>query len=215
VRPTLLLAIFLGLALALLLFLRRQAADTPHAGSAPRVAEAAPRSAAPPVVARAGASPQAGPRPDRAAARARRDELRARILQALADRSRGAPPRAPAAVQGTTTTARPPGNLVDRTGRGRSALVQALNTDFMPLAQECLEQAKERTPGLKGVVVLAVETVADDQVGAVVDIASPAALNDVPDEELFECLRESAFSLSLPPPPEGGREKFDISMPIK
>jgi peptide/nickel transport system permease protein len=41
----------------------------------------------------------------------------------------------------------------------------------MPLAKECVEQAQLRTPGLKGAVVLAVETVADDQVGGVVDVA--------------------------------------------
>ena len=113
------------------------------------------------------------------------------------------PPRSP-------TDPRPPGNLRDKIG-GRPALLERLNRDFMPLASECIEQAQERMPQLAGMLAIGLETLADEQLGAVVDAADPAPGNRIMDPLLLECIRESAFSLSLPPPPGSGREKFEIA----
>jgi hypothetical protein len=199
------------IAAALLLFRPRHAAT--GAGAATQ------RDPPPPSGAAAAAEP--GPPSARAAARARRDELRAQILRALVERGRptdgGAPP-AGAAPGGGAPPADDPRvatDLVDRTGRGRTELMRRLNEDFMPLARDCIAQAEARDAELQGMFVIALETVADEQLGAVVDVADRARLNQVADPELFECIRESAFSLSLPPPPEGGREKFDLSLPIR
>jgi hypothetical protein len=64
-------------------------------------------------------------------------------------------------------------------------------------------------------LAIGLETLADEQLGAVVDIADPAPGNKIADPLLLECIRESAFSLSLPPPPGSGREKFEITIPIE
>jgi hypothetical protein len=90
-----------------------------------------------------------------------------------------------------------------------------LNQDFMPLASECIEQAQARTPQLKGMLAIGLETIADEELGAVVDLADPAPTNDVLDPLLLECIRESAFSLTLPPPLTSGREKLEITLPIE
>ncbi len=142
--------------------------------------------------------------------------MRERIARQLASRqtapaadggsAQAAPPRSP-------TDPRPPGNLRDKIG-GREALVARLNEDFMPLAAECIEQAQARTPQLAGMLAIGLETIADEELGAVVEVADPAPTSTVMDPLLLECIRESAFSLTLPPPLTSGREKFELTLPI-
>lgn len=186
------------------------AVDAPRAGSAvaapSAVAAHDDRTGAPAAVAADAAAPAS-----RSDARARRDALRDQIARQLAQRP-APPPHAPTPPAGATGDATP-GGLRDRTG-SRQVLVDQLNRDFMPLASECIEQAQARTPALAGLLAIGVETMADEQVGAVVDVADPAPGNKIEDPLLFECLRESAFSLSLPPPPTGGREKFQLTIPV-
>lgn len=161
------------------------------------------------------ATASGGTRPDspREQARARRDALREQILRALANAQAGtnAPPPsheiAPPPVY-------PPGNLHDRIG-GRDALAASLNKDFMPLAHECIDRAQKRVPGMRGMLALGIETVADRELGAVVEAADAAPNNEIGDPDLLECIRESALSLRLPPPPANGREKFMITLPIE
>jgi hypothetical protein len=164
---------------------------------------------------RAAAGSNAKPPSSRAEARAKRDALREQIARQLATReaqtgsgsASGAPPRSP-------TDPWPPGNLLDRTG-GHQAVAERLNRDFMPLASECIEQAQERAPQLSGMLVLGFETIADEQLGAVVEVADPTPRNAVADPLLLECLRESALSLSLPPLPANGRDTFELSIPVE
>lgn len=163
----------------------------------------------------AAAGSSAKPPTSRAEARAKRDALRDQIARQLAKREAQAgsgsaavaPPRSP-------TDPRPPGNLVDQTG-SHQAVAERLNRDFMPLASECIEQAQERAPRLSGMLVLGFETMADEQLGAVVDVADPTPRNTVADPLLLECLRESALSLSLPPLPANGRDAFELSIPVE
>ena len=85
----------------------------------------------------------------------------------------------------------------------------------MPLAQECIERAQERSPSLKGMLALLLETISDEKLGAVVDVAEAAPNNEVAEPELLECIRETAYSLRLPPPRSTGREKFLLTLPIE
>lgn len=151
----------------------------------------------------------------RSSARAKRDALREQILHQLAQRaaapSGGA--SSPAAAAGSSSDP-PSGGLQNRLDDRHQVVVDALNRDFMPLATECVEQAQQRTPQLAGMIALSMETVADEQLGAVVDVAEPAPTNKIVDPLLFECLRETAFSLSLPPPPTGGRMKAMITFRV-
>lgn len=144
-------------------------------------------------------------------ARAKRDALRAQIARQLA--SREAVPGAGTGAAGPSTVPRPPGSLRNNLG-GRDALVAHLNQELMPLASECIEQAQARSPQLAGMLAISLETIADEQLGAVVEVADPAPGNNVLDPLLLECIRESAFSLTLPPPLTSGRERFELTLPV-
>lgn len=162
----------------------------------------------------AGAPPGAHSPTVRAEARAKRDALREQIARQLASRAAAtdagsgsaAPPRSP-------TDPRPRGSLRNKLG-GRDALVAYINEEFMPLASECIEQAEARSPRLSGMLAIGLETIADAELGAVVDAADPTPTNNVVDPLLLECIRESALSLTIPPPLTSGREKFELTLPV-
>lgn len=151
----------------------------------------------------------------RSTARAKRDALREQILRQLAQRpaapSGGARASGPAAGSSSGPASE---GLRNRLDELHQPVVDQVNRDFMPLASECIEQAQARAPQLAGMIALSMETVADEQLGAVVDVAEPAPNSQIVDPLLFECLRESAFSLTLPPPPTGGRMKVMITLRI-
>lgn len=75
----------------------------------------------------------------------------------------------------------------------------------------CYEQAEARAPELKGMFAIGIETLAHDELGAIVDVADPAASNEVSDRDFFECIRESAFTVVFPPPLTTGQKKFEIT----
>jgi hypothetical protein len=84
----------------------------------------------------------------------------------------------------------------------------------MPLADECIEQAQARAPGISGMLAIDLELIADEEIGAVVERAEPSQRNEVADAELVECIRESALALSLPPPPGSGRDAVMVTIPV-
>jgi hypothetical protein len=143
--------------------------------------------------------------------RPERDALRSKILAAasaptpadrVADRARA-----------LTDDPPPPGQMRDRVG-GREALLAQLNLDFMPLVDECIELATHDGRAPSGMLALGVETVADDQLGAIVEAVDLQPGNEIDDPALIECIQETALSLILPPPPEGGSEAFMLTIPI-
>ncbi len=207
------IVLLVAIAVGLVWYLRRGSSGT--AASAPPAGErtAAPAAAATGVrhASEAPASQDAAVAP-RSDARARRDALREQILRQLAQRPAAAGGgSAPSAARAAGSSSDSSGGLRNKMDDRHQAVVDQLNRDFMPLAKECVDQAQQRTP-ITGLVALSMETVADEQLGAVVDVAEPAPSNQVVDPLLFECLRESAFSLSLPPPPTGGRMKALITL---
>jgi hypothetical protein len=147
--------------------------------------------------------------------RAARDELHQQIVRAVEARASASGRRSGSGSvdESAAAGAEVDGGIVDRVG-GHDALVAELNHDFMPLARECIDQARERTPTLTGMVAIGLETVADEKLGAVVEAADPAPENEVTDEELLVCLRESALSLRLPPSPAEGREKLLLTLRV-
>ena len=216
-RPVwILIALLVAIAVGVLWVLRRGPSGASGAAARDPVAEAR---AAPPVAATGvGQSTESLAPTDAAAqrstARAKRDALREQILRQLARRpaapSGGAPSPAAAGSSGDPAS----GGLRNRLDELHQPVVDQVNRDFMPLASECIEQAQARVPQLAGMIALSMETVADEQLGAVVDVADPAPSNQIGDPLLFECLRESAFSLTLPPPPTGGRMKVMITLRV-
>jgi hypothetical protein len=146
---------------------------------------------------------------ERVLARAKRDALHAQIV----DAQRSAPAAAPAQARPTEEPARP-GELKNRIG-GHDELVAHLNQDFMPLARACVEQAQQRSPSLRGMLTLQVETLADEQLGALVERAEVPAESEVQDRELAECIRDNALTLTFPPPLRSGPDKFQLTLLIE
>ena len=208
------LVVLAAIAIALVWYLRRGSSGTPP--DAPRAGPAS-GSTGPAVASGGPVAP--GDQPGAAArargeARARRDALRGQIARALASRPAATDPGVGSAPRPRSPTdPRAPGNLRNNLG-GRDALVAYLNEELMPLANECIEQAETRAPQLGGMLAIGLETIADEQLGAVVDVADPTPTNKVLDPLLLECIRESAFSLTLPPPLTSGREKFEITLQV-
>lgn len=191
------------------LFTRDNSRIAPVNGAAMQPSSAEPRAEDRTKVA---PSPSGDPlRKERASkeARAQRDALYAQIVKALAAQGTQDPPPAPRA-----DAPRPSGDLKDRIG-GRQALAARLNKDFMPLADECIELAQKDAPELMGTLVIDLSAVADKELGAVVEDVQIPPTNQIQNPALLECIRETALSLTLPPPPGSGREKFELSIPIK
>jgi hypothetical protein len=215
-----LIVLLIAIAVGVVWYLRRGSSGA-ASGAAANASASAPvqeRAAAPPAAATGVghssevlASQHAAA--ERSTARAKRDALREQILHQLAQRAVAPSGGTPAAGSSTDPPSDPAsGGLRNRLDERHQLVVDQLNRDFMPLANDCVEQAQARTPQLAGMIALSMEAVADEQLGAVVDSAEPAPSNQVIDPLLFECLRESAFSLTLPPPPTGGRMKVMITL---
>ncbi len=147
--------------------------------------------------------------------RARGDAMRERIRERLATRpSQGGGAAAGGGASDEAASADGTGGLTNRMGPGSEALAAAVNRELLPLAQECIDAALEREPGLRGMMAIEIDAIGDEEVGAVVDRVEFPADNAVHQAELQECMRESSLSMALPPPPTGGRAAFVISMPV-
>jgi hypothetical protein len=160
-----------------------------------------------------------------------RDELRRRILAAMQAREAAAAERDGAAGEGEPRREgkagelvpprgeprRPddetptPGNLTDRTGN-HGHMVKVMNEELMPLVDECYALAHETQPGLMSMLVLDVEMIGDEELGGVVESVNVGQGNEVADPALIECVQESLLGITLPPPPEGGREALQLQL---
>jgi hypothetical protein len=132
--------------------------------------------------------------------RARSDAMRERIRERLAARPSEGGGRGAGGGDAPEPAADTDG-LTNRMGPGSEALAAAVNRELLPLAQECIDAAIEREPTLRGTMAIEIDTIADAEVGAVVDRVEFPADNGVNQAELLECLRESSLSMALPPPP--------------
>lgn len=149
---------------------------------------------------------------------ARREAKRKSILRSVAEHRRahgGSQDEPEAAREEDPAAEAEPGNIKDRIG-GRDALMDALNRDFMPLADECIAEATARLPELEGMLAIGVEVVGDAELGSVIETVSAGELNEVDDALLWECMEQTALSTMLPPPPEGVEEEaFMLTLPIE
>jgi hypothetical protein len=105
----------------------------------------------------------------------------------------------------------PAGKLTDRTGWGDAGVARQLNKEFMPLASECIDQAKARRPRLEGLLAFTMVVAPTEHGRVIVASLELRPDNQIEDPELFECIRESSFALDGLKAPHD----FDITMPIK
>lgn len=183
------------------------------------------------VQGRAGAQDGEAGAPERRARkdRSERDALRRRIVEALKRRGRDEPAARRAggdgegvdaaagkkkkAGGGVEEEAATPGGLVDRSGN-RGYLMRVMNEELMPLVDECYGLARQAKPALAGELRLDVTLLGDAELGGVVDGVEPGKDNGLADPGLVECVQQSILALTLPPPPQGGRDEFSLSLKL-
>lgn len=98
---------------------------------------------------------------------------------------------------------------------GLESLVAALHEDFIPLADECYASALERNPNLKGMLDINFEVIADEDIGGLVDSFEVGNENKVHDDELIECMRETALSTLFPPPEGTDRQGVRLTLDLE
>lgn len=134
--------------------------------------------------------------------------LRTRVLESLS-----AKPEASGSA--TIRTKQAAGNLKDHTGELNPETMRILSQELMPMVQECYEHAHERNPKLGGMLALNVELAGAEGFGTIIESVEPASdLNQLEDDELIDCVRQSAFSLQLPQPLKSGRAARQLTMPF-
>ncbi|MFV8756294.1 hypothetical protein ACNOYE_37585 [Nannocystaceae bacterium ST9] len=161
------------------------------------------------------AKPSASKRKLDEAERQRRAAVREQILAAQRAREAATGETAPLpSPNPEAEPARPPGNLNKRV-EGHDELVAELNRDFMPLADECIEDALARDPELAGMLAIGFEFVVDDELGAVVETVDfPPDQNQIAQLELQECVRETLLSTLLPGGGEDGRDALMLTLEV-
>lgn len=166
-------------------------------------------SALPSVPAEPATHPQHGAKP--IAPEAQR--LRERVLDSL--RARQQPNAAETAASKPAPGTHAPGTMADRTGELGQETMRVLNHEFIPLVDDCYDQARERNPRLRGMLALTVELAAAEDVGSIFETVEPAQdRNQIHDEELIDCVRQSAFSIQLPAPVKSGRTSLQLTIPL-
>jgi hypothetical protein len=192
----------------------RAPSATPAAGGAELALQPAPaitQKTAPPAAAAAGA---AGQRASGAASLTpERQQLRERVMSTLREREgkRAVAARAPA---GAAAASDQLGTMVDKTGEMTAEEMRILNHELMPMVSQCLEQAHERDPQLKGMLALEVRFAGAEDLGSIIESVEPAAINDLGEQELIECVRQSAFSLQFPVPSSDRRGERQLTIPF-
>ena len=145
--------------------------------------------------------------------RAKRDQMRALIWQALGQPS---PPDAAAPKNGGTYVLpdRPPWPYSpgpEDGGGGHAApridpkyIQESVRNDFFPLARKCYGDALEQNPQLGGKVVFAFNIVGDAKVGGIIEAVDVLNESTLRDPDVIDCMRQSFLTVTFPPPANGG-----------
>ncbi|HEU4580276.1 MAG TPA: hypothetical protein VFS67_18600 [Polyangiaceae bacterium] len=150
---------------------------------------------------------------------AEQQRLRERVVRSL--RERGARVGAPAAgaaapAASAQDSARAPreGTMKDKTGVMGDE-VKVINRELMPMVDECVQAAHERDARLHGMLALSVKLASAEGVGSILEAVEPTDRNEVHDPELIDCVRQSAFSISLPMPKADSLQQILLTIPIE
>ena len=83
---------------------------------------------------------------------------------------------------------------------------------MLPLADECYEQALERTPGLAGGLDLQFEIIGDQDVGGLIETVTLLESSEIRDAEMVECIRETLLSTIFPAPDDSGSTGVELTL---
>lgn len=104
------------------------------------------------------------------------------------------------------------GGIKDRSDGELSNLIATINDDLMPLADECYEQARETDPDLTGMLDINFQVIADEDIGGLVDAVDLGQENEIENEALVECVRETILSTIFPSPNQTGEQGVRLTL---
>lgn|GEM_PF-3913567 len=93
--------------------------------------------------------------------------------------------------------------------------VEYLKNKAMPVVNECVRQAQERAPGLRGVLTLQVTIVPEGKLAALIERVEVPASSEVQEPGLARCIDERAKNLTFPLPLRRGAEHVALTVPIE
>jgi len=152
--------------------------------------------------------------------RAKRDQIRALIWQAIAHSS---PPDAEAPKRGAAYVLpdKPPWDVPRNSPRPAAPteedaagepvhgidpkyIQERVRNDFFPVARKCYGDALERDPQLAGSLVFAFKIVGDEKTGGIVEEVDVLNESTLRDPDVIDCMRQSFLSVTFPAPEGGG-----------
>jgi hypothetical protein len=152
---------------------------------------------------------------------AKRDEMRARLLAAIAEANANAA-SAKNTLPGEGTG---PGSAAPGESRGNREtndlkefgrfIQQAINEDFLPMARACAMELHARDPKARGSATIDFKLIGDKKIGGIVDSADVDASKSTLHDAKFEtCIRESLYGVYFDPPPAGGEATLNFPITI-
>ena len=105
-----------------------------------------------------------------------------------------------------------PGAIKDKSNGELDGLLTAVNEDLLPLAHECYQAAVERDPTVAGMIDINLEVVGDEDVGGIVESFELGEDNEIQDEQMIECIRETTLSTVFPAPEGTGRQGARLTL---
>lgn len=147
----------------------------------------------------------------------KREEVRQRLLAAMAEAQRQADEEKAAANAGSLPDPNARGNREPNDLKEFGSFVsQAIKEDFMPMAQACAKELAVRQPDAGGSVRVAFKLLGDKKIGGVVDEAKVEGGKSTLHDDKFEtCMRESMYGVYFDPPPFGGEATLNFDVGIK
>jgi hypothetical protein len=103
--------------------------------------------------------------------------------------------------------------MKDRTGLMGDE-VKVINRELMPMVDQCVNEAHEHNARLHGMLALSVKLASAEGVGSIFETVEPAPTNQVEDADMIDCIRQSAFTISLPAPKADSLHEGMLTIPI-
>jgi hypothetical protein len=139
-------------------------------------------------------------------------QLRERVLATLREHqmretSAGAAPAASGATDNRD------GTMADKTGH-LGPEVKIMNHELIPMVRQCFDEARQRKPHLHGMLAVDIKLAGAEGVGSIIESLEPDAKTEISDPELIDCIRQSAFSIQLPPPRADRNDRGMLTIPF-
>lgn len=89
---------------------------------------------------------------------------------------------------------------------------EAIKEQLVPIALECYNSARREDPELSGKLIMNFTIVGSEDIGGIVEESTIGEESTLVSPFVQDCLRESMYTVTFDPPPDGGR--IEVSYPL-